>query len=190
MPPVDDPPVRAAMAADVRAPSRPWAMEAAAVAKSLATDTCRGLDDDEARRRLEQFGANVLAVRQGVSSWSLFAGQFANTMTVVLGIAALVTLVIGEYLDTAAIAVILLLNSLFGFAQERRAATAMAALRQLTTTTSRTLRSGAVREVPSPELVPGDVVELASGASGPCPALGARWLEFRAAQLSERPSWR
>jgi Ca2+-transporting ATPase len=161
---------------------RPWVLEAGAVAATVATDLQRGLDGAEARARLESGGPNVLEERARESAWRLFVTQFANTMTVVLGVALVVTLVIGEFVDAVAIAVILLLNAAIGFVQERRAALAMAALKRMTTTTSRVVRSGSLYDVPSSDLVVGDVVELAQGDVVPA---DVRLAEVRALRVNE-----
>ncbi len=103
-------------------------------------------------------------------------------MTTVLLVAAIVTLLIHEYVDAVAIFVILLLNAIIGFAQERRAERAMAALQALTTTDSRVLRAGQVRDVPSPDIVPGDIVELAGGDVVPA---DLRLYEVRGLRVNE-----
>jgi Ca2+-transporting ATPase len=160
----------------------PWAVPAAEVLAALATDADQGLDDDEAANRLRQVGPNEIEEQARPSAWRIFARQFANTMTVVLAIAAVVTLSIGEHIDTIAITVILVLNAAIGFVQERRAEHAVAALRRMTADTCLVTRSGARREIPSPQLVPGDVVELTSGDVVPA---DLRLFEVRGLRVNE-----
>ncbi len=145
------------------APPAPWALDAHDVSAWLATDPDRGLDEAQADARRGLFGPNVLPDNTAPSAGRLLLAQFANTMTLVLAVAGVVTLLIGEEIDTIAIAVILVLNAVVGFVQERLAAQAMAALKQMTSTPARVLRSGALRELPNTELVPGDVVQLGTG---------------------------
>ncbi|HEX5613639.1 MAG TPA: cation-translocating P-type ATPase [Acidimicrobiia bacterium] len=160
----------------------PWAADADAVVRALGSDRDRGLTDREADRRHEQFGRNELTTRARPSAWRLFFSQLTNTMTAVLGVAAVVTVAIGEYVDTGAIVVILVLNAVFGFVQEHRAEQAMDALRRLTGTTARVVRDGALREIASVELVPGDVVELAAGDVVPA---DLRLLDVRGLRVDE-----
>jgi Ca2+-transporting ATPase len=133
------------------------------VAASLQTDLATGLEEDEAAVRRETFGPNVVHDDGAPSQLRLFFSQFANTMTVVLSVAGVVTLLIGEEIDTIAIAVILVLNAGLGFAQEHMAERAMAALKEITTTPARILRSGTLRAESSVDLVPGDIVQIGTG---------------------------
>ena len=142
---------------------RPWAREADKIAEQLRTDLATGLTPEEAGRRLQAIGPNELAEAERSPWWTLFLRQFANTMIVVLAVAAGVTFVIGERTDTIVIAAMVVLNALIGFVQEYRAEQAMAALRRLTITPAQVLRSGDLAEVPGTELVPGDVVRVKAG---------------------------
>jgi Ca2+-transporting ATPase len=93
----------------------------------------------------------------------MFARQFLNTMTGLLSGAALVSLLIGDRKDAAVIAVIVVVNGIVAFVQEHRAEQAMAALEQLATTTAQVVRDGTVKDIPSNEVVPGDLLMLAAG---------------------------
>lgn len=138
-------------------------MALAAVGPAFGTDLERGLTGVDAAERLQGAGPNALDEQQRLPAWRLLARQFANTLTAVLAVAAVVTVVVGDTTDAIAIAVIVVLNALVGFVQEHRAERAMAALQQMATTNSRVVREGELRDVPTPEVVPGDVVHLASG---------------------------
>jgi len=122
-----------------------------------------GLSEEEARRRLARHGPNRLPEQEGLSPLSLFIKQFTDLMVLVLLGAALVSALLGELLDAAAIFVIVLLNGVLGFLQEYRAEQSLAALKRLAAPTARVLRDGLERVVPAAELVPGDVVLLADG---------------------------
>jgi Ca2+-transporting ATPase len=163
---------------------RPWAREADKIAEQLRTDLATGLTPEEAGRRLQAVGPNELAEAERSPWWTLFLRQFANTMIVVLAVAAGVTFVIGERTDTIVIAVIVVLNALIGFVQEYRAEQAMAALRRLTVTPAQVLRSGDLAEVPGTELVPGDVVRVTAGEVVPA---DLRLVEVQAFQADEAP---
>jgi Ca2+-transporting ATPase len=143
--------------------AEPWAIEPAQLAAQLDTDLDAGLTCDEASRRLAIHGRNELAEAELPPWWRVLARQFANTMILVLAAAATVTFVIGERVDTIVIVAIVVLNAAVGFVQEFRAERAMAALRDMATTTARVIRDGAVGDVRANELVPGDVVRLEAG---------------------------
>jgi hypothetical protein len=111
--------------------ARAWAVEAAEVADALGVDLAVGLAGDEAARRLDRYGPNELVERSRKPAWRLLAEQFANTMIVILLLAAAVTVVVGDLKDTAVILAIVVLNALIGFVQENRAEDAMAALKAM-----------------------------------------------------------
>ena len=161
---------------------RPWAREADKIAEELRTDLATGLTPEEAGRRLRAVGPNELTETERSPWWTLFLRQFANTMIVVLAVAAGVTFVIGERTDTIVIAVIVVLNALVGFVQEYRAERAMAALRRLTVTPAQVLRGGDLAEVPGTELVPGDIVRVKAGEVVPA---DLRLVEVYAFQADE-----
>src|SRR4029453_14921568 len=79
---------------------RPWALPAGQVAADLGTDPVTGLPEAEAASRLAWFGENVLGGQDGRSPWRLLAEQFANTMIVVLVVAAAVAAALGDLKDT------------------------------------------------------------------------------------------
>jgi Ca2+-transporting ATPase len=147
----------------VRRPLHPWQLETVAIARALETDLERGLGQVEVERRLDEFGRNEVSVAAPRTRRQLLVRQLANTMTVLLLVAAAVTSAIGNWTDTVVIAVVVVLNTSIGYLQERRAELATTSLARISTDTSRTLRDGSLREQPTTDLVPGDVVELVAG---------------------------
>ena len=135
----------------------------AEVSALLETDAATGLTAAEAARRLEEHGANVLRESDRSPAWKLLLRQFEDFMIWVLMGAALLAGLQGEWVDTIAIATILILNAVLGFAQEYRAEQALAALKQLAAPTARVVRGGIETSIPATELVPGDVVVLEAG---------------------------
>jgi Ca2+-transporting ATPase len=129
----------------------------------LAANAARGLTGAEAVRRLVRYGPNELKELVQKSPWLILWEQMTAVMVVVLIIAAAVSAALGDYKDTAAIMVIVLLNAALGFRQEYRAEKAMAALKRLAVPTVRVRRDGRVREIPAGDLVPGDIVQLEAG---------------------------
>ena len=137
--------------------------EVAEVLQTLGTDPGSGLGEEEAARRLEELGPNELEDRGTRSPWAILWEQFTSTMIVILIVAALASALLGDYEDSIAIAVIVVLNAALGFGQEYRAERAMDALKRLSAPTVTVRREGHVREVSARELVPGDVVLLEAG---------------------------
>src|SRR6266545_1074241 len=172
---------RPAGPADQR-PARPWALKAEEVAGALGADAGTGLSGEEVAGRLRCFGPNELVERARKPAWRLLAEQFANTMIVILLLAAVVTVLVGDLKDTLVILAIVVLNGLIGYAQEHRAEQAMAALQAMTAPTVRVLRAGLLEEVPAAELVPGDVVQL---ATGDVVAADLRLVEAQALRVNE-----
>lgn len=137
------------------------------VVRALASDAERGLDSEEARRRLAVYGPNELADPRRRSAIAIFFGQLRSVMVLVLLAAAAVSLLVGDPKDTLAILLIVVLNAVLGFSQEYRAERAMAALRQLAVPIATVRRDGELQRLPSRELVPGDIVVLEAGAAVP-----------------------
>ncbi|MCC7020802.1 MAG: cation-translocating P-type ATPase [Ardenticatenales bacterium] len=152
------------------------------VATRLAVDPAAGLSDAEADRRRSAHGPNALVERAGVSPWRILGTQLKGPMVLVLVVAAVVSIVLGDAADAVAIGAIIVLNTALGFAQEYRAERAMAALKQLAVSVVRVRRDGVVAERPAVELVPGDVVLLEAGAVVPA---DGRWVEASALRALE-----
>jgi Ca2+-transporting ATPase len=133
------------------------------VLHQLGTHPSRGLEPAESTRRLNEHGPNVIREPVPPSPWRLFLGQFADALVLVLVAAAVLAGFLGEWLDTAAIVVIVVLNAILGFVQEYRAERALAALKRLTAPSARVTRGGKPFLIPAAELVPGDLAELAAG---------------------------
>lgn len=125
--------------------------------------TTQGLSSEEARVRLEQYGPNELKEKKRTSPLMMFLSQFKDFMIVVLIAAAVISGIIGELVDAAAILVILLLNAVIGFIQEYRADQAMAALKRMALPESTVIRDGKITKMKETVLVPGDMVILETG---------------------------
>ena len=147
--------------------SRSWhAVSIAEVADLLDTSPA-GLSEADAAERLDRHGRNQLPEEPPPRALTVFLRQFVNPLIFILVVAAGITLVMGELLDTILIAAALLLNAIIGFTQERRAAGAVRALMSMVVPRSRVVRDGHHRVVDSAELVPGDLVVLEPGARVP-----------------------
>lgn len=140
-----------------------FGLDPASTASKLKTDAVLGLEEDEASERLKEYGPNELKERGVKSRLQILGEQLTDTMVVILIIAAVVSGVMGDLKDTAAILIIVVLNALLGFRQEYKAERAMAALKALAVPSVRVIRGGRVHEISARELVPGDVVLLEAG---------------------------
>ncbi|MFS8666142.1 MAG: HAD-IC family P-type ATPase, partial [Limnochordales bacterium] len=166
-------------------PENPWyQLSVTEAVRRAATHPEAGLPAVEVRRRRARHGPNRLAEADGVAPWSLLAKQFQDFMVLVLLGAALVSALLGELLDAAAILVIVLLNGGLGFLQEYRAERSLKALRELAAPTARVIRDGVEQVVPAADLVPGDVVLLFDGDRVPA---DGRLLEAHALAVDEAP---
>lgn len=141
-------------------------LEADAVAEACGSSV-HGLDDDEATRRHHDHGPNELEGEPPTPIWRTAIHQFTDPLVVVLLVAAVVTLLKRDYTDTIVIAAVVTLNATIGFTQQRRAEQSVRSLATLVSPSARVLRCGHEREVPSAEVVVGDVVLLESGARVP-----------------------
>jgi P-type Ca2+ transporter type 2C len=133
------------------------------VLNAFGTHAASGLSDEEAARRLAEHGPNELEDRGTKRPWVILWEQFTEVMIVILIVAAVVSALLGDYEDSIAIAAIVVLNAVLGYAQEYRAERAMAALKRLSAPNVRVRREGHVREISAGELVPGDVALLEAG---------------------------
>jgi len=152
----------------VAGPMNDWHQQpVAALAERLATAPEYGLADDEAAVRRAQYGENRITPKLGNGPLLRFALQFAQPLVVVLLLAGVVTVFLGEWLDAGVIFGVTLINAVIGFIQEGRAENALAALARSLASEITVLRSGEKRRLPSTALVPGDVVLLAAGDKVP-----------------------
>ena len=155
------------MASDV---SSDWHnLEMQEVLASLNSNSS-GLSQEEAQRRLVQFGSNELRGKERISPWVIFLDQFKSFLIIILIAAVVLSAVLGEVADAIVIAVIVLFASGLGFFQEYRAERAMEALKRMAAPTASVLRGGKEVEIPSAELVPGDMVVLRTGDQIPADA--------------------
>jgi len=131
------------------------------------TTTDEGLTEQEAAERLEKYGPNKLAEEERISRLKILLHQFTSPLIYILLIAAVVTLLLGEYIDTGVIIAVVLLNALVGYFQEFKAEESVRSLKRLLVAKARVIRGGHEKEIPGADLVPGDIVLLSSGARVP-----------------------
>ena len=129
-----------------------------------------GLDDQEVQNRLEKYGYNELTAKKGITPLQIFLGQFKDVFVIMLLVATVISLLIGEAIDAATIATIVILNSVVGFIQEYRSEKAIEAMKKLTAPKARVIRGGNEIIVPAKEIVPGDIVLFEAGDRVPADA--------------------
>ena len=139
------------------------ALTAEDVLRQLDTQAQAGLTSAEAAQRLERFGPNQLAEKPRPTFFHLVLAQLNNFVVILLIAAALISALLGEWIDAGAILAIVVLNSVLGVVQESRAEEALAALKKMAAPEAHILRDGLRISVPAHDLVPGDIVFLEAG---------------------------
>jgi len=146
------------------------ALEAGEALKELGSDAHKGLSGEEAVRRLAQYGPNEIKREDRVSPWSILLGQFKNILIIILLVATALSAAVGEVFDAALIFVIVVFCALLGFVQEYRAERALEGLKKMLSPTVRLIRAGKEQDLPSKEIVPGDILLLEAGFKLPADA--------------------
>ena len=122
-----------------------------------------GLTSEEARERLQRFGRNQLQEAARPGFLHMLWDQLKSFVVILLIVASVVSALLGDYVEAAAIMAIVVLNAVLGIVQERRAEEALAALKKLSAPDAQVLRNGRREVVSSLDLVPGDIVFLEAG---------------------------
>ena len=133
------------------------------VLTTLDVDPDTGLSATEARTRQDRHGRNELAHARTASAARILIQQFRSTVVVLLIAAVIAGLAIGEYVEAAAIAIVLIVNATVGFVTELRAVRSIEALRSLASSIADVERDDRRDEVDAGELVPGDIVSVEAG---------------------------
>jgi Ca2+-transporting ATPase len=154
------------------------------VLEQLDVDLQQGLASQVVQQRQAQYGPNELIDRGVKPPWQILVDQFRETMVIVLMIAAAISVLISDWKDAVAILAIVILNAVLGFVQEYRAEQAMAALKRMSAPIVKVRRDGHVAEVPSQQLVPGDVVLLEVGDAIPADARLVEVVNLRVQEAS------
>jgi Ca2+-transporting ATPase len=126
-----------------------------------------GLTAKEAEERLERYGENVLREEARETRLQVFLRQFKSILIAILAIAAVVSFLVGEPQDAAAILIIVVLNALLGYTQEWQAGEAIEALKKMLVQRAVVIRDGEQQEIDASGVVPGDVVLLEMGERVP-----------------------
>jgi Ca2+-transporting ATPase len=138
-----------------------------------------GLSDSEIKDRLLQFGPNKFIDEEKISKLKILLHQFTSPLIYILLIAGMVTIFLNEYIDSGVIFAVVILNAIIGYIQEYKAEESVRALKKMVVPKAKVLREGREKEINSEELVPGDIVLLASGARVPADLRLFKTIELR-----------
>ena len=122
-----------------------------------------GLTASQAVARLAQYGSNQLHEAPRPTFWHMLWEQLNNFVVILLIVASIISALLGDYVEAAAIMAIVVLNAVLGIVQEQRAEEALAALKRLAAPDAQALRDGRRQSIPARDLVPGDIVFLEAG---------------------------
>ncbi len=133
------------------------------VLKEINVDASSGLSEDEAKVRLEKYGANQLQSKKKKNIFQLFVAQLQEWLIYILLAAVAITLFMGEYIDATIIMLVIITNAVLGVIQEVKAGKAIEALQKMSFPKALVRRNGEVKEINSHEVVPGDILILDAG---------------------------
>lgn len=157
-------------------------MDPPQVLKELNTDPLSGLTSEEVKSRLEKYGYNELKKEKRISPLTIFMKQFKNILIIILLIATVLSALVGETFDAVLILVIVTFCAFLGFLQEYKAEQAIESLRKMLSPNITVLRESKEEEVPTKDIVPGDIVILEAGDKIPA---DARLIEVRSLKSDE-----
>jgi Ca2+-transporting ATPase len=130
----------------------------------------RGLSEEEAQERLAQYGPNEIGREREISLIKKFLSQFNSFIVYILIAAVFISFILHEYIDSAVIVAILIVNAVLGFFQEYRAEKAIESLKKIAALQATVIRDGLKRRINSTKLVPGDVIAFEPGDRIPADA--------------------
>ena len=140
-----------------------YGLTSAEATDRLQVDPAKGLSAAEVQQRLQKYGSNVLEAAKPEPGWKRFFKQYKEYMQIVLLVAAVVSLLIGEYRTFVLLILLTLLNAWLGYHQEGKAAASAAALSKTMKTVTKVRRDGVTQEVNAEQVVPGDIVIVDAG---------------------------
>ena len=141
-----------------------WNISNQVLLNILKTSPKNGLSSSEANERLSKYGHNIINThRKTNSSLSLFISQLKSPIIIIFIFTALLTLILEEVENASIILSIVLISSFLGFWQEKNASNAIDKLLSIIKIKSTVLRNGIIEDIPTEDIVPGDIVILNSG---------------------------
>lgn len=142
-------------------PSENWhLLELDSILSKLSSSKTSGLTAETADENLDRYGKNALTESKSRSDWSIFADQFESLPVALLGVAAVVSVVTGGFVDAVAIAGVVLTNSVIGYVTESQSEKIINSLQSDENPLALVIRDGEKQEIESEEIVPGDLLVL------------------------------
>ncbi len=132
------------------------------VLKTLAVDE-KGLNDDQVFVMREEHGTNALEEAKAISTLVVFISQFKDFLVWILIVAAILSAALGKLESTLVIAAVIILNAILGTVQHVKAEQSLKSLKDLSTPTAKVLRNAEKVEIPSKDVVVGDILYLEAG---------------------------
>lgn len=148
----------------------------------LNTDFNTGLSNQEAEKKLQEFGFNRLDEQQRKSMLSKLLEQLLDPMVIILIVAAVLSAITGDIIEMVVILAIVVVNSLMSIYQEGKAEDSIEALQKMSSPTATVIRDGIAMDIKSAEIVPGDIISLETGDIVPA---DMRLLETSNMQIDE-----
>lgn len=137
--------------------------ESKEIVNELSTNLINGLSSSEAKLRLDKNGLNKIEGKKKKSIFQLFFAQINDIMIYILLIAAIISFVVGEVSDSIIILIVIFINAIIGVIQESKAEKALEALKSMSTPKAIVKRDGNIIEIPSEEVVVGDIIIIDAG---------------------------
>ncbi|WP_286669685.1 cation-translocating P-type ATPase [Thomasclavelia cocleata] len=135
--------------------------------QKFSTDLKNGLTDKQVKENLEKYGPNELKKTQKQSILLRFILQFKDALTIILIIAAIVSIIVEptEWIDSAIIIIVVIINAILGLVQESNAERSLEALQKMASPKAKVIRNGNIITIGTSEVVPGDLLVLEAGDS-------------------------
>lgn len=135
--------------------------------EKVETDSREGLSRTQIEERMEEYGPNKLPEKEKTPEWKKYLSHFNDILIYILLIAAVITFVLGHFIDMTVILLVAVINATIGYVQERKAEKAVEGIKDMLSMEANVLRDGKTEQVESTELVPGDIVFLEAGDKVP-----------------------
>ena len=164
------------------------------VVRELRTNERIGLTEEEAQKRLEEYGPNNLKEKKKETLFVKLIKEFNDFMIITLIIAAIISALVSklngetDYIDSIIIIAIVIFNAIMGLIQEEKAEKSLEALKKMSAPNAKVRRNGKIVEIESDKVVPGDIVILEAGNYVPadCRLIYANNLKIEESALTRR----
>ncbi|MBN2389343.1 MAG: HAD-IC family P-type ATPase, partial [Anaerolineae bacterium] len=160
------------------------ALEIDAAVQKLGTDIRNGLTTAEVKKRLETYGYNELAEKKPPTFLERLWASLSEFIVMILIVSAVVSAILGDFIEAGAIVAIVILNTAISIIQEGKAEQALAALKKMAAPEAHVIRDGTRVMVPSRELMPGDLVLLEAGSIVPADLRLVQSMNLKAEEAS------